>query len=324
MKSIDRTVWIGIGESEEAFLKEWNNGNDYVVAHTSGSTGIPKEIKLLKKDMLQSARNTNKRFGICKSSTLLSPLSADYIAGKMMIVRAIDAGCILVLEQPSNSPLKEDYGEIDLLAVVPSQCHALMQNPTAHKRLRNVIVGGAPMSSELEAAMVKMPWRTYATYGMTETCSHVALRQCGNEYYEAMPGIQFSNDARACLVVEAPQFSFDRLVTNDVVDINDYIHFKWLGRYDNVINSGGVKFFPEQLEKLLEGKLPKPFYISAINDKKWGEAVGITLLEGSADEKSVISICKEVLPPYAVPKHVRFVEKMDYTRTGKLRRNMQE
>jgi O-succinylbenzoic acid--CoA ligase len=124
--------------------------------------------------------------------------------------------------------------------------------------------------------------------------------------------------------VEAPQFSFDRLVTNDVVDINDYIHFKWLGRYDNVINSGGVKFFPEQLEKLLEGKLPKPFYISAINDKKWGEAVGITLLEGSADEKSVISICKEVLPPYAVPKHVRFVEKMDYTRTGKLRRNMQE
>lgn len=320
MKPIDRQEWIGIGESEDAFLREWANGNNYITAHTSGSTGSPKEIRLLKSDMLESARNTIRRFNIGKSSRLLSPLSADYIAGKMMIVRAIAAQCSLVVEHPSNAPMQTDYGDIDLLAVVPSQCISLMSNGIAHKRVKHVIVGGAPMAADLENDMKNMPWKTYATYGMTETCSHVALRACGDDLYEAMPGIEFSTDMRGCLVIEAANFSFGRLVTNDMVEIADRTHFKWLGRYDNVINSGGVKFFPEQLEKMLEGKLPEPFYFSAVKDTIWGEAIGITLLKGSTDEAKVREVCKQALPRYAVPKHICFVEKMDYTSSGKLRR----
>lgn len=321
MRHFDCHKFIGLGASDEAFLREWVNANDYIVAHTSGSTGKPKEIRLPKSDMLASARNTIKRFDIGNSSRLLSPLSADYIAGKMMIVRALEAECTLVIEHPSNSPLKADYGYIDLMAVVPSQCISLINNDVARQRLKHVIVGGAPMQRQLEAKMKTMPWETYATYGMTETCSHVALRCCGEEHYEAMPGIEFHQDNRGCLVIEAPQFSFRRLITNDMVDLTDCRHFKWLGRYDNVINSGGIKFFPEQLEKMLEGKLPAPFYISAAKDDTWGEAVGITLLKGSIDEAGVKEICERILPRYSVPKYIRFVDRMAYTDSGKLRRS---
>ena len=140
----------GADAEAEAFITRWFDDSDYIAAHTSGSTGTPKEIRLLKSDMRASARATNKRFGIAELSRLLCPLSASYIAGKMMIVRAIEAGCELIMEKPSNRPMSEDYGEIDLMAVVPSQCTSLLENETAHRRLKNLIVGGAPIAADAE------------------------------------------------------------------------------------------------------------------------------------------------------------------------------
>ncbi len=143
---------INITDEGKRFIDEWENGKDYVVAHTSGSTGTPKEIRLPKADMACSAQATIRRFGITSESRMLCPLSASYIAGKMMIVRALLSGCELIMEQPSNHPLHSDYGKIDLMAVVPSQCHGLLQNRYAGKFLRNLIVGGAPRTYELEHA----------------------------------------------------------------------------------------------------------------------------------------------------------------------------
>lgn len=92
------------------FLKEWHSEEPFVVAHTSGSTGKPKEIKLLKADMRASAALTNRFFSIDSGSTLLLCLSPDYIAGKMMIVRAEEAGATLLVESPSNRPLEHFQG----------------------------------------------------------------------------------------------------------------------------------------------------------------------------------------------------------------------
>lgn len=312
----------GEGDAERAFMEEWNSAGEFVTAHTSGSTGQPKEIKLRKSDMMKSARSTNIRFAIGSSSRLFSPLSAKYIAGKMMIVRAMEAQCELILETPSNNPLHNDYGgEIDLMAVVPSQCLELIRNPLAHKQLQNLIVGGAPMSGNIERQLHEMPWKTFATYGMTETCSHVALRMCGDSSFEAMPGICFRHDERECLIIDAPDFSFKEITTNDVVELHDPHHFKWLGRFDNVINSGGIKLYPEEIEKQLEGKLPHPFYISAVTDEKWGEAVGLTLLDGSIAPDQALEICRSTLPPYSIPKHIRLKKQLDYTPNGKLKRS---
>ncbi len=312
-------------EEWRGFVNEWNNDNDYVMAHTSGSTGEPKEIRLLKSDMMSSACATNNRFGITQDSRLLCPLSPNYIAGKMMMVRAIAADCTLIAEHPSNEPLADDYGTIDLMAVVPSQCASLLNNDIAASSLKNLIIGGAPLPANLEKELVEMPWRSYATYGMTETCSHVALRKLGTSVYEAMPGILFSQDERDCLVIESDLFSFKRLVTNDVVDLLDNRAFRWLGRHDNVINSGGVKFHPEQLEKLLEGKFPFPFYFMGVPHEKWGQSVAMAIeAPADSDAESIIieatAICRACLPRYAFPTKIHIVDALPRTANGKLQR----
>lgn len=307
-----------------AFEKEWMSAEDYVLAHTSGSTGAPKEIRLPKSDMRVSARATNRFFGIGRDSILFSPLSAGYIAGKMMIARACEAGCTLYVENPSNRPLQQPFkaDRIDLMCVVPSQASSLLTNGNAHRILKNLIVGGAPMPAELEEKLMSMPWTTYATYGMTETCSHVALRKVGESFFHAMPGVAFSTDKRRCLVINSDEYSFRSLVTNDVVELCDETQFRWLGRADNVINSGGVKFHPEELERILSHKLRLPFYIHAVSHPVFGETVGITIECSDPDisEEYVKDLCAECLPHYAVPREVRILSVLPRTASGKILR----
>ncbi len=309
----------------ELFFKEWLSEEAYVKAHTSGSTGKPKNIQLLKSDMICSAHATNEFFSITENACLFSPLSSNYIAGKMMLVRACEAGCTLLTETPSNTPLKElpqEVKTIDLMCVVPSQVDSLLNNPLAKKTIRNLIVGGAPLSHELEQELEKMPWNTYVTYGMTETCSHVALRKAGSKTYKALPGITFALDNRNCLIITAPSYSFGTLTTNDVAKLYDSTSFQWIGRFDNVINSGGIKFHPEELEFLLSKEIHTPFYIYKVSHAKWGDTVGITIEDptNTISVNSILGICQRVLPKYAIPSIVNKVSKLPRTSNGKILR----
>lgn len=316
---------IGADDEAKSFLRQWESDSPFVDARTSGSTGTPKAVKLPKADMRQSAASTIEYFGLNSGSTLVCPLSASYIAGKMMIVRALEAGCTIVMEKPSNRPLLADYGTIDLMAVVPSQCEALIANEIARTTLRNVIVGGAAIPRDVELKLMNTPWRSLATYGMTETCSHVALRRIGTEFYHAMPGITFATDSRGCLVIEAPAFTFGRMVTNDVAELTDDKCFRWLGRHDNVINSGGVKFHPEQLEATMREFVEQEFYFKGVPHPVWGEAVGMVVEAPGVENRAqfseeILEMCRLHLPRYAVPSAIEIVERIPRTSNGKVRR----
>lgn len=314
----------------DSFLKDWRSNSDFIVAHTSGSTGVPKEILLPKADMLVSAKASNLRFGLTSESILLCPLSPDYIACKIMIVRALTADCRLVLCQPATafmqSPATREFlasqSVIDLLPIVPAQCQPLIGDPLLSK-FRNIIIGGAPLTSAMEAAMLQADTANlFATYGMTETCSHVALRRLGSNFYEAMPGISFDLDDRGCLRVIAPSYSFKHLQTNDIAKLASPTAFEWLGRFDNVINSGAVKLFPEEIEHKLENLIPAPFIIRGIPSEKWGEEAAIVCLDDNPlSDNELLTICRNNLTPYQVPKSVIRIPEFPLTSSGKLRRN---
>ena len=300
------------------FIREWESDCDYIVAHTSGSTGTPKEIRLPKSDMRVSAKATNSRFGITRRSVIAAPLSVDYIAGKMMCVRAIEAGCEL-LEMPVSNKVIIDR-RIDLLAIVPSQLDSLLSQPDAPQLVKNIIVGGAPMNDQQLAAIVNKGLNAFATYGMTETCSHVALKKiCGHEtYFEAMPGISFSQDRRGCLVIQAPAYSFGNLTTNDIVEIASPTEFRWIGRFDNVINSGGIKISPERLEKEIARYVDRPFYITSAKDDRWGEVPAI-VFEGTASEvQDILDLLASKIDHKTCPKKARAVRALPRTANGKI------
>lgn len=302
------------------FASQWLSDSDYIVAHTSGSTGKPKEILLPKADMRVSARATIERFSINSASIIGAPLSINYIAGKMMWVRSHEAGCKL-LDMPVSNEVTVNC-DIDLLAIVPSQVESILSQADAPRRIKNLIIGGAPLNDSLRRELTAKGFNAFMTYGMTETCSHVALSKVsdGDNLFKAMPGISFSSDSRGCLVINAPQYSFKQLVTNDIVNLVSPTSFIWIGRHDNIINSGGIKISPEQLENSIKKFINKDFYIVGEPDDKWGQ-VAVMVFEGHRDEETeILQSMRENLDHRLCPKKAIAVDKLPKTSNGKIQR----
>lgn len=306
----------------EEFESEWLSASPTVTAHTSGSTGVPKEMKLLKADMRASAKATNEFFGLDCNSVFVSPLSVDYIAGKMMVVRAMEAGAKTIMLLPSTEP--EWEGRASLLAVVPAQVHGALRHA---ERIDNMLIGGAPLSPQLRREIVESGVKAYESYGMTETCSHVALRRVGESEFQAMPGVSFGTDSRGCLIVRLPHYSIGEVVTNDIVELKNDRSFRWLGRADNVINTGGIKVHPEALEAILSAVISDlgDLYITSRASEKWGEEVVLVLAaEKGKDTVSIDDIRQKLLEAGVdrrhLPKDIIKVAELPRTPNGKLRR----
>lgn len=305
----------------ETFMKQWRDSSRWIEAHTSGSTGQPNVIRLLKSDMEASAKATNAFFGITRDSVLGLPLSMDYIAGKMMAVRAFVAGCrMLQLDVSNRFDLPE---RVDLLSVVPSQLPHVLQSFTPAQTGR-LLVGGAPVDEATETEVVNAGFEAYIGYGMTETCSHVALRRFGSgPVYDAMDGISFDIDEDSCLAVCSNRFSWKRLQTNDIVRLHSDNAFEWLGRRDNIINSGGIKVPAEQAESLLRTHIPTlpPFYIVGEPDERWGTRVAMVAECGESEASQIKELLAKVsLPKGWRPGAVYCIAALPRTSNGKIRR----
>lgn len=265
------------------FKAEWDDDRDYIVAMTSGSTGKPKQIRLQKALMVESAKRTNAFFNIGPSSHLHSCIDFGYIGGKMLAVRAWTAGATITCEHPSNRPLADCPVclPIDLLSVVPSQLAAILGFTGKIPPIRFILVGGAPLPDHLADMSRESGLNVWESYGMTETCSHIALKKAGEKWFSILPGIQVAADNRGCLAIRMGEAEFH---TNDVAEFNSESEFRILGRADNVIISGAKKIHPETLEKELERELASlglhdfTVAVTSRQDVKWGEAA-VAVLE---------------------------------------------
>ena len=303
----------------EEFLEEWHSDSETVLVHTSGSTGQPKPMLVEKKRMEASARITCDFLGLKPGDTALLCMSLDYIAGKMMVVRAQTCGLRLVAEKPTGCPSWN--GKIDFAAMVPMQVYNLLQSTEGRLRLesvRHLIIGGGAIDDKLAEKLRTFPNAVWSTYGMTETLSHIALRRLNgeeaSEWYVPFAGVELSQTEDGCLVINAPAVHDGQLVTNDIVELSDK-GFRILGRKDNVICSGGIKIQIEEVERLLKPHLDVPFMITKSADRKFGEQV-VLLTEGS-DMLFLENVCREVLPKYWQPRRFMHVDSLPFTETGK-------
>ena len=313
-----------------SFLKEWINDKEYITGKTSGSTGTPKTIRLSKKAMIASALRTNQFFQLQKEDNVLFCLSANYIAGKMMVVRAIVGGLNLIAVSPSSAPDWE--GAVAFAAMVPFQVQNLLASEEGKKRLCSInklLIGGSPVSDSLEKELYKLPVNAYLSYGMTETVSHVALCRIEKngtkkKIYHALPDVVFSTDDRDCLVIDAPYLQQEPFVTNDVVTLFSNTSFSWLGRWDNVINSGGIKFFPEEIERKIADLIEARFYITSLPHEQLGQQIVLKIESLPWSEEKRKSFLQQIasrLTKYEIPKQILFADKLEETGSGKVRRN---
>lgn len=307
------------------FIKEWRGSADHIRVHTSGSTGIPKEINLSKEFLIESATRTNNFFGINSLSHLHSCISPDFIGGKMMAVRAEVAGAKFTWEDPSNFPLKntEAVENIDLMAVVPSQMQDLLERIPSLPNIKNIIIGGSAIHPMLRKKIAKSCLNAYETYGMTETASHIALRKVciGSLPFECLPGITVSTEENGVLKISF-QSGYE-VVTNDLANVLTPNSFNILGRNDNIIISGGKKINPFEIEEKIAGLLNQRFYVTSVEDEKWGEKV-VLMVEGEAtreNEDKLKNGMKSLLEPWQVPKTIYYTKRFRTTPSGKLLRD---
>ncbi len=306
------------------FITDWLNDKETIRIKTSGTTGDPKMISIKKQYMVNSALATGNFFKTEVGNTALSCLSANYIAGKMMLVRAMILGLELDLAPPSSRPLVYNKKHYDFCAMVPLQ---VLHSIDELNRIDKLIIGGAPITKTLFQKLQLVTTEAYATYGMTETITHIAAKKLNNfasasevrqMHYQVLPDISISQDDRNCLVINASQLNDETIVTNDIVKIIDENAFEWLGRYDNVINSGGVKLMPEQIELKLAESLPRYFFVSSLPDEKLGEKL-VLVIEGDKIEIDPITFTN--LDTYETPKEIFFIPEFERTGSGKIKRS---
>ena len=309
---------ISIGK----FLQQWLDENDTVIVKTSGSTGKPKDIQLDKSKMVNSAKATGVFFKLGENTSALLCLPSNYIAGKMMLVRAMVLGWDLHIVAPAKDALTQYDNDYDFVAMVPYQVeHSLDALHKVHK----LIIGGGAISKELNKKLQEVDVEAFATYGMTETITHIAVRRINgvaeSTDYTALPNVKFTKDEQGCLVINASEISEEIIITNDVVNLISPTSFEWLGRIDNVINSGGIKIYPEQIEEKLSSIIELPFIVASEKNDQLGEQI-ILIFENDGKHKTPnFSEAFSNLSTYERPKKIYTFSKFPFTETGKIIRD---
>ncbi|UOQ99526.1 AMP-binding protein [Hymenobacter sp. 5317J-9] len=318
------------------FVRQWLTGTQEFGLTTSGSTGAPTPITLRRRQLEASAQRTADYFDLGPGDRALVCLNCEYIGGMMMLVRGLERNMHLTIVEPHANPFEyvDADAEFDFAAFVPLQLKAVLAAGLAPRlnQMKAILIGGAPADAALQHEVQPLRVPVYLTYGMTETCSHVALRRLSGPEagptFRVFTGIAAGQDERGCLTLRGDVTDDHLIITNDRVNLLDAHTFEWLGRADFVINSGGVKVPAEKVELILDVALAeigesRRCFVAGQPDERLGQAV-TAFIEGTAlapeAEQRLQTLLAERLGRYEQPKQLRYVPEFKMTATGKLDR----
>jgi O-succinylbenzoic acid--CoA ligase len=305
-------------------LKFWKSNKNEILVNTSGSTGKPKTIKISRQQLINSSKATLKHFKLKENTTFLSCLPVKYIGGKMMIIRGIIGKVNFILCKPSVSPIKKLHKEIDFMATTPLQLDSLLKNITIFSKIRLAIVGGGKVSERLIEQLQDIPYDCFETYGMTETVSHIAVRNLKknneNNPFKCLENNSVTTNSNDQLVINSKYLKISSLTTNDIAKVTGNKYFTINGRVDNIINSGGFKVSSENIEELLyENFQNKLFFIDKIKCDKLGEKIILIADEKIKLQELVISI-RKIKDKKKRPKEIYFTNRFFYNGNQKIDR----
>lgn len=313
------------------FFRQWFSESDSITAETSGSTSKPKTIKLRKEHIIASAQKTLGYFDLSKDNTAWLCLPVHYIAGKLMIVRAIVGELNLIYSKPEVLPMIDYSEKIDFVAMVPNQVSNLIASDKGISILEDVgklLIGGSEIPSILEQN-IKMISNICAwnSYGMTETITHIALRKIGENELDGdfipLPGVELTVNNENQLIISSASIGVVDLLTNDIVDLFDDGSFSILGRKDNVVISGGLKLFPEVIENIIKEFVDAELFVGGLPDDSLGQKLTL-FIEGNTFNLTNTELRERLLlrlKKHQIPKEIKYVDSFIRTPNGKLQRD---
>lgn len=313
-------------------LRELMGPEHALNTRTSGTTGTPRAHRFSAEDLVASARLTAQAFGLAPADRALLCLPCEFVGGKMMLVRAMVLGLDLHVIDPQGGVLRNlrTTDRFRFAAMVPMQLHTALQHDRARveDQFDTILLGGGPVSEALIERTQGLSTRIFLGYGSTEMLTHVALRRLNgadrSDHSTALGEVTFSSDARGCLTVRTPHLSVKEHATNDMAEVLDARQMKWMGRFDNVILTGGRKIHPERLEAMTAGIVPYPHFFAALPDERLGQSVVLVVETGDTSGKvpeEVMHSVNGVLYDHERPRRVVALREFTRTGSGKLERN---
>lgn len=318
---------------------EWRSGSP--TATTSGSTGLPATHRFSPDAVRASALATARHFGLTGTGIRTwSALPASGTGGRMAVWRALILGWDLTVSMPSSTPsLPASIGNgapggadpYHFGVATPMQARHLLESNQL-SRFRQLLLGGAPLDPGLEKALQKAGQvrgcRLHMGFGMTETLTHIATRPIGTEAYRPLPGVAVDIQDDQSIVIDAPGRGVHHLHTRDAgawISTPDAQEFQWLGRLDDVVNSGGIKVHPNEVERQIAGAIEarirsRRWYVCGRKDERLGERVTL-VIEGAGDgvlAEKLLADCMHL--GNTRPRTVEFRAQFEQTETGKVRR----
>lgn len=309
------------------FIQQWLEDTPTLEARTSGSTGPPKHIRIEKAAMIKSAKRTGAFLNLQPDGRALLCLPIDFIAGKMMVVRAFVLGLDLIPVNPDSNPLKAEDEAYAFAAMTPLQVYHTLASTDGIKKLNRIdklIIGGGEVDPALLRRIQKLENQSYHTYGMTETLTHVAMRRITGEgpetEFHTLPGVTVEVDPNGCLVIRDPLLGLDNLVTRDLAELRSETSFNFLGRADHVINTGGVKVVPESIENRLKTQIPNRLVVLGEKDEALGEKVTLLIETGNLGFPDNLErrISRAGLEKYEIPKSIKKIKYFPESPSGKI------
>ncbi len=309
------------------FFIAWLDDRQQIEVQTSGSTGAPQKMSVKKQYMVNSAMATNKFFDLPAKTTALLCLPATYIAGKLMLVRALVLGWEMDSVRPQSNPLNALQKTYDFCAMTPYQ---LQHSFVKLHHIKKIMVGGGMLSKTLFQRLQSLPSKIYETYAMTETLTHIAARQINGLTKPQLPPfrlldqVSITQDKQHCLIIKAPKVSEKIIHTHDIVELVSPTQFYLKGRLDNVINTGGIKVHPEEVEQQLGPYINTRFFVYGITDEVLGEKV-VLFIEGNPNQEELQALRQHIkgsttLGPYQRPKEIFTLQHFVETHSGKIKR----
>lgn len=312
-------------------IQDWFHLKNRFSFQTSGSTGKPKNIEFSRDQVIASARRTLKTFGLASGQTILCCLNTQFVAGFMMLIRAFESGMKLIIVEPNADPLSLiDDQMIEFVAMTPIQVQGSLElHPEKFNQIKILLIGGAGLHRELEEKLSRLKCKIFHSYAMTETLTHVAIRYVSLEEqtYYALEGVTFGQAEDGCLIITDQLLNIHGLKTNDIVELESEKAFRWIGRSDGIVNSGGIKIQIDALELRIKDLLSEygnfsEICLVSVPDLRLTNKLVLLLEEGKTnfDPVNLLAILKSAMPAYHAPREIRMVPSLFYTNTGKIDR----
>lgn len=334
----DTLISMAIEKLSQSYLPEWEHDlfnailswlddSEVVTLTSSGSTGTPKMFELQKAKMIQSALRTGHVLNLDSGDSALLALPVGFIAGYMMVVRSFVLNLDLIAVPPTSNPLNGIDRSFDFAALTPMQVFRTLNAENGSDKIQSIqklIIGGGAISRELQDQLAGFHNRIWATYGMTETLTHVALKRISRHessaLFNALPGVRFQKDDRGCLVIHDEVTRNEGIITNDLVNLISETSFEFVGRFDHVINSGGLKISPEIVENAIAPFMMKRrFVVTDMGDSRLGQKI-VLVVEGEESDTINLLQLNEIpgLKKHEVPKQIIYLDSFPQTVNGKI------